>query len=83
MPALSLDEQQLVYACGYNATGQLGCGDQQNRIVPWLVNARECRGRVEDVACGSSYSVVLVRGSVLTFGKAVRDLQILEPSYHL
>ena len=75
-PPTTLDDSpegvQLVYACGYNATGQLGCGDRESRAVPWrLRTSRLSRGRVEGVACGSSYSVVVSRGEVLTCGKNV------------
>ena len=62
----------LVYACGYNATGQLGCGDRESRVVPWRVRtSRLGRGRVEGVACGSSYSVVVVAGQVASCGKNI------------
>ncbi|KAK7232018.1 guanyl-nucleotide exchange factor [Aureococcus anophagefferens] len=62
----------LVYACGYNATGQLGCGDRESRVVPWRVRtSRLGKGRVDGVACGSSYSVVVVAGQVASCGKNV------------
>lgn len=62
----------LVYACGYNATGQLGCGDRESRVAPWRVRtSRLGKGRVDGVACGSSYSVVVVAGQVASCGKNV------------
>ena len=45
------DEQQHLYACGFNGFGQLGCGDREPRVVPWLAKRRDARGRVD--LCGS------------------------------
>ncbi|KAH8095638.1 hypothetical protein JL720_2954 [Aureococcus anophagefferens] len=53
----------LVYACGYNATGQLGCGDRESRVVPWRVRtSRLGKGRVGGVACGTANSCGASRG---------------------
>ena len=47
----------LVYACGYNTTGQLGCGDRESRVVPWRVRtSRLGKGRV-DLAIGSALDI--------------------------
>ncbi|PKL30786.1 hypothetical protein CVV43_05370, partial [Candidatus Saccharibacteria bacterium HGW-Saccharibacteria-1] len=69
---LALDTDGNVYAWGYNASGQLGLGNNLSQIEPKLVNTASYIGvgnEVKNIVAGASYSVVLTaNGKIYSWG---------------
>jgi alpha-tubulin suppressor-like RCC1 family protein len=66
--SLLLNDQGQVYSFGFNNYGQLGVGDQENKLVPTLIENFEM-GRVVNISAGYYHSLVLNdRGQVFGFG---------------
>jgi len=65
--SLLLTADGVVYTCGRNADGELGLGDNVNRLVP--TKNTEITVPVVAIACGSKHSLVLTNDKqVLSFG---------------
>jgi alpha-tubulin suppressor-like RCC1 family protein len=72
--ALALSSRGNVYAWGSNSSGQLGCGDTQERTSPVLVEFSDLEEgeRVVQVAGGGAYSLALTSaGRVFSWGKNI------------
>ena len=68
--AVTIEGEMWVWGCGNH--GQLGLGDEANRLAPTLVGAQAVFGGspVLTVACGKCHSLVVTKDGVLwTFGR--------------
>jgi len=66
--SLVLTSNDELYGSGLNKAGQLGIGNYKNQVTPVLIKELSRVG-VEDISCGESHSVVLLKnGTVYTFG---------------
>lgn len=63
--AIVLTRDNKIWACGYNAFGQLGLGDNMNRstftVVPWSAE----QGQIKQVSAGAQHTIVLTQDSRL------------------
>lgn len=56
--ALVMDEVGQVYAWGRNEDGQLGLGDEEDRMVPELVKEITGHNNIVEIATGKAHSLL-------------------------
>lgn len=67
--SLFLTDDNRLWSCGYNFTGELGIGNKENSLIPRPITFFENKAPIVSVAVGSQHTLVLLEdGEVYSWG---------------
>eukprot|EP01122_Echinamoeba_exundans_P000373 TRINITY_DN10331_c0_g1_i1.p1 TRINITY_DN10331_c0_g1~~TRINITY_DN10331_c0_g1_i1.p1 ORF type:complete len:996 (-),score=143.11 TRINITY_DN10331_c0_g1_i1:1-2583(-) len=67
--SLFLTEDNRLWSCGYNFTGELGVGSKENSLVPKPISFFQNKAKIVSVAVGSQHTLVLLAdGELYSWG---------------